>query len=172
MPFDKVSNTIQNLVTGNTVRIRLKTTTKFVATSNILTNLLASVPYTTPSILQTEGTEYLVPSMSIGYSTNIGIFTLNPRLYAKPSSIFNCLCSPDNDGIIVNPGDNAYFKYKFYEFSYDLSITDFLSIKQNPVGLFNFEKDNVIRSGWIQEMVHNDWTGLTSIKLIAKNASN
>lgn len=169
-PYTISVNTIQNLNTGNCVRIKLKVTTKLIVTSNTLGNI-TGVNYTTPSVLQNEGLLFVDQFMNIGYDPSLTTNRPIPKLYAQTSSIFNCLCSPDAAGVIVNPGDNNYFKFKLFEFEYDISIRDFLQIKQNPIGLFNFEKDNVVRSGWIQEMSHNDWNGLTSIKLIAKNAT-
>lgn len=57
-----------------------------------------------------------------------------------------------------------------YSFDYDISQTDWLTIRSNPTTLFIFEKDNQRRIGWIDTMKRNDWTGLTSIKLITNNA--
>ena len=50
-------------------------------------------------------------------------------------------------------------------------MTDFELIKNNPTGLYKFEKDNVERYGWLDNMKRNDWTGMTTVKLITNNAA-
>lgn len=91
--------------------------------------------------------------------------------YARTASYFECNGMPD--GIVTfGSSDPKLFQNKTFEFEYDINTTDFETIKSNPTGMFKFEKDNVERYGWIQAMKRNDWTGMTTVKLLTNNASS
>jgi len=94
-----------------------------------------------------------------------------PECFATATSYFTCNGMPD--GVITfGASDPQLFQSKTFEFEYDINVTDFEAIKLNPTGMFKFEKDNVERYGWLQTMKRNDWTGMTTVKLLTNNASS
>ena len=94
-----------------------------------------------------------------------------PTCYAQTNSYFECNGTPD--GILTfGSSDPKLYRSKSWEFEYDIDVSDFEMIKSNPTGLFKFEKDNIDRFGWLQTMKRNDWTGMTTVKLITNNAAS
>lgn len=91
------------------------------------------------------------------------------NIFLQPESITACTGSPTSGITVAVPMVGTFDNYE-YSFDYDISQTDWLTIRSNPTTLFIFEKDNQRRIGWIDTMKRNDWTGLTSIKLITNNA--
>jgi hypothetical protein len=93
-----------------------------------------------------------------------------PTCYSKATSYFECNGMPD--GVLTfGSSDPKLFRSKAYEFEYHIDVTDFEVIKNNPTGLYKFEKDNIERFGWLDNMKRNDWTGMTTVKLITNNAA-
>jgi len=88
----------------------------------------------------------------------------------EKESFFECNGTPEG-GLIFGFSDPSIYKNKLFEFEYDINVSDWELFKANPTGLIKFEKDNVVRYGWIDEIKHNDWTGMTNIRLISNNAS-
>lgn len=93
-----------------------------------------------------------------------------PTCYSRLTSFFECNGMPD--GVLTfGSSDPNLYRSKSYEFEYHIDVTDFELIKSNPTGLYKFEKDNVERYGWLDNMKRNDWTGMTTVKLITNNAA-
>lgn len=90
-------------------------------------------------------------------------------IYAQPASYFTCNGTPSGQITLTDNNPNLYKVYQ-HEFKYDIGVADFQNIKNNPIGLFPFEKDGVVRNGWIEQMQHNDFTGETQVKLITSDA--
>lgn len=126
-----------------------------------------------------SGVAYLYPGDTVKASYNIyfknNIGTTDPtqqiarNLIIKWDSFFECTASPDG-GVIPYAGDLNVRKY-IYEFDYDINQTDFLALKPVITGPIEFEKDGKTNIGWVESMKRNDWTGMTTIKLITNNAS-
>lgn len=111
---------------------------------------------------------------SIGWNISVSNCSFQssarPAVYARADSTFLCNGSPDGGGITIE-NDPRLYKDKEYEFSFNIPVKDWQNIKLNPTGMFRFEKDGVVRFGWIQSMRHNDFTGETQIKLITQDAT-
>lgn len=90
----------------------------------------------------------------------------NRIVYLEADSYFECNGTPDGALVLASPDPEAY-KVKLHEFEYDISAEDFRTIQALPIGSFEFIKDGVTRSGFIEEMKHSNWTGRTQIKLIS-----
>lgn len=95
----------------------------------------------------------------------------HPNCYALESSIYFCSGAPDGGGTFTAP-DPALYKNREYEFDYHIAEGDWLAIAENPTGVFPFEKDGVTRYGWIQEIRHSHWTGMSKIKLITSDVTD
>jgi len=127
---------------------------------------ISSVAYLYPG--DTVKAEYFLE-----FRNNIG--TTDPTvqypryLIVKFDSFFECTASPDG-GVVPYAGDLNVRKY-IYEFDYDINQTDFLALKPVITGPIEFEKDGKTNIGWVESMKRNDWTGMTTIKLITNNAS-
>jgi hypothetical protein len=131
------------------------------------------------NLIGSAGSPYVLPNPNIELLNNQGWgitvqgcgvpAAARPQVYAVLDSDYACTGSPDGGGIVVENDPNIY-KAKEFEFEYDISQTDWDTIKKNPTGLFAFEKDGITRYGWIDTMQRNDWTGMTNIKLITNNA--
>jgi len=94
----------------------------------------------------------------------------NPRFCkVQFDSFFECNGSPGGS-IIPYVGDTNVRKY-LYEFEYDINQSDFLQLKSVITQPIQFEKDGVTNVGWIDSIKRNDWTGITTIKLVSNNAS-
>lgn len=95
---------------------------------------------------------------------------INPR-YCRVifDSFFECIGSPDGS-LIPYVGDTNVRKY-LYEFEYDIPQDQFLQLKTVITQPVQFEKDGITNIGWIDSVKRNDWTGMTTIKLITNNAS-
>jgi len=109
-----------------------------------------------------------LPNWSVGTIGCVVPSFARPALYAATTSTFSCTGAPDGGGIVID-NDPALYKSKEFEFTFAISASEWQSIVANPTGLFTFEKDGITRTGWIQEMQHNDWTGETQIKLITSD---
>jgi hypothetical protein len=83
------------------------------------------------------------------------------------TSFFTCNGTPDNGNTATV--NNNLRKY-LYTFDYDITQTNFQLLTNNITKSLTFEKDGIIRTGWIDSMKRNDWTGMTNIKLITNNA--
>ncbi len=101
-----------------------------------------------------------------GYQTSAG----KPSIYLLEDSYFECNGTPDGE-IVVASNDPDLYKVLQHQFTYDIPVSDFQNILANPIGLFPFEKDGVTRNGWIEEMIHNNFTGRTQVKLITSDAT-
>lgn len=94
----------------------------------------------------------------------------NPRFCrVNFDSFFECIGSPDGS-LIPYVGDANVRKY-LYEFEYDIPQNQFLQLKSVITQPVKFEKDGVTNVGWVDSIKRNDWTGMTTIKLITNNAS-
>lgn len=91
-------------------------------------------------------------------------------IYLLEDSYFECNGTPDGE-IVVASNDPDLYKVLQHQFTYDIPVSDFQNILANPIGLFPFEKDGVTRNGWIEEMIHNNFTGRTQVKLITSDAT-
>jgi hypothetical protein len=102
-----------------------------------------------------------------------GYTALEPKilLSALSESYFECNGTPDGALVLAEP-DLALYKIKLHEFEYDLTATEFRTIQALPIGSFEFIKDGASRSGWIEQLTHNNWTGRTQIKLISQDATS
>jgi len=110
----------------------------------------------------------ILPGWSVSLY-NCGVGAAIPAMYALIESTFSCNGSPDGGGVLI-ANDPLLYKNKEVQFNYNIGEADWASIKLNPIASFVFIKDQIIRSGWISEMKHNNWTGETQIKLITNNA--
>jgi len=90
----------------------------------------------------------------------------NRIIIANDDSTFECNGTPDGQMIIAQP-DLSVYKSRLHEFDWHLSESEFLQIIANPIASFTFIKDGVSRTGWIEDLQHNNWTGQTKIKLIS-----
>jgi hypothetical protein len=92
----------------------------------------------------------------------------NPRyLNLLFDTYLECNGVPEGSAIIT---DGTKINNYIEQFSFNIPTTEWITIKNNPTYRLNFEKDGVIKYGWIKEISHNDWTGQTNIKLITNNA--
>ena len=91
------------------------------------------------------------------------------NIFTQTTSYTACTGTPAT-GITVGVPQTTTFESYEYSFDYDIPQSDWLQIVSNPTTLFIFEKDNQSRIGWIDTMKHNDWTGITQIKLVTNNA--
>lgn len=167
--FYSISNNFVGYLTaGNAVVVSLNIRSGifvYDVTSNQTNNPVVLWP--NPDIAALNNSGLMVISLSFGCSFPQPYGTC----YAKLDSFFECNGMPD--GIITfGASDPKLFQNKTFEFDYDINTTDFETIKSNPTGMFKFEKDNVERYGWIQTMKRNDWTGMTTVKLLTNNASS
>ena len=157
------------LPVGAEVRVKVNTQTgrfAFGLLVNVSTGTTTSTPLPNPFI------EYLNSITGWQITVNNCYIPLNaakPSVIALEDSYFENTGAPDGGGVLVE-NDPRLFRAKEFEFDYNISQSDWLQIKLNPIGQFAFEKDGVIRYGWIDTMKRNDWTGQTNIKLISDNA--
>lgn len=86
------------------------------------------------------------------------------------SSIFECNGTPDGSAVVSQPALDL-FKSKVSEFMHDITPTDFRKILNLPTGSFQVVKDGATRTGWVDEIKYNNWTGRASIKLISSDAN-
>lgn len=92
------------------------------------------------------------------------------NVIASADSLYTCNGTPTG-GVVLSGNDPNLYNAYLHEFEYEISAEDFQSIKANPTGRFNFTKDGITRTGWIDTMTRNDWTGITQIKLVTNNAT-
>jgi hypothetical protein len=98
------------------------------------------------------------------YANNCG--GLNAiEMYAKENSYFECNGTPDQ-GAVLASGSADKFTINMFDFEYHIPDDDWEFIKGTPIGLFNFTKDEITRTGYIQSIERNNQTGLAKIKLI------
>lgn len=95
----------------------------------------------------------------------------NRIIYALEDSYFECNGTPDGGLLLAQPDLTAY-KVRLHEFEYDVTMDEFQQILTNPIGQFEFEKDGLVRTGWIEELSHNNQTGRTKVKLISNDATS
>ena len=84
-------------------------------------------------------------------------------------SYFTVISTPTGQGG-GGSGNNNANKY-LYEFDYEIPQSDFINLLQNVTNQIIFEKDGITRFGWIESIKRNDWTGISQIKLITRNAA-
>jgi hypothetical protein len=114
--------------------------------------------------------DIVIASYGVGYVPNQAPSQqLARNFYLKYTSFFECNGTPEG-GISITSG-NGLIKKIEYTFEYDINQDDFLLIKANPLSRLSFEKDGITRFGWIKSIQHNNWTGMTNIKLITNNAT-
>ncbi len=113
--------------------------------------------------------DYVQVILEVSYVSNLSNFN-DEGVKFNVSSFFECNGTP-NGGLTPTTGSRQPKKY-FYEFEYEIPQSDWLTLLQNTTKMISFEKDGVIRYGWIETIKHNDWTGVANIKLITNNATN
>lgn len=155
------------LPVGAEVRVKVNTTLgrfAFGQLQNVssLVVLPTSLPNPYIEFLNANGWNITVSNCGVPASAR-------PAVYALLDSYYECNGAPDGGGVFVE-NDPRLYKNKEYEFTYEIPQSDWLTIKQNPTGLFTFEKDGLTRQGWIDTINRDDWTGIANIKLIAQNA--
>lgn len=159
------NNYVGYLVTGNAVIVSL--TVDGGAYLYNLTNI-NQIPVTIP-------TPNIRDLLAAGWVVTLGGSCTFPQPYpecfATATSYYTCNGMP-NSVITFGASDPQLFQNKTFEFEYDINVSDFEAIKLNPIGMFKFEKDNIERYGWLQTMKRNDWTGMTTVKLLTNNASS
>lgn len=161
------NNLVANLVAGNAVVVALKIRSGifvYNVTKSPTGNLVA---WPNPDITALNLSGWTI---FLAFGSNCSFPQPYGKCYAKKTSYFECNGMPD--GIITfGSSDPKLYHSKSFEFEYEINVTDFQLIKANPTGLYKFEKDNVERYGWVQSMKRNDWTGMTTVKLITNNAA-
>jgi len=116
-----------------------------------------------------NATDYVVVAFRITYSPNQAGSPLSPRYFAiLNTSYFEANGTPDG-GVSTGSGNPDIKKY-IHEFDYAINATTWRLIEAGLISQLAYTKDNVTTKGWIKEMIHNNQTGATSIKLITSNA--
>jgi len=160
------NNLVSNLVTGNAVVVSLVIRSSVFA-YNVTSNLPGNpqVNWPNPDLVALINSGWVLAlSFSCGFPQPYG------SCFARGDSYFECNGMPD--GVLTfGSSDPKLFRSKAYEFEYHIDVSDFEVIKNNPTGLYKFEKDNIERFGWLDNMKRNDWTGMTTVKLITNNAA-
>lgn len=125
-----------------------------------------------PALFGSTPLEYVLPIPYLIFA-NCSYAPLegNRTLIAAEDSTFECNGTPDGGLVLGSPDLNGY-KVRLHEFEYDITATQFNDILTNPIGQFTFEKDGIIRTGWIEELSHNHQTGRTKVKLISNDATS
>jgi hypothetical protein len=90
--------------------------------------------------------------------------------YLEDDSFFECNGVPGGALVLAQP-DPQLFKIKLHEFTYPLTATEFYNILSQPIGRITFTKDGLTRSGYIEQLTHNNTTGATTFKLISEDAT-
>lgn len=85
-------------------------------------------------------------------------------------SVFTCNGTPDG-GIVLSGNDSEYYKPYLHEFEYFIAESIWDLIKANPTGAIEFTKDGIVYVGHIDNVIHDDNTGKTILKLITSNAT-
>jgi hypothetical protein len=155
------------LPVGAEVRVKVNTVIgrfAFGLLQNTSSLVTTSVPLPNPNIEFLNQNGWVISVLNCGVPA-----AARPTVYALTDSYYECTGAPDGGGVQVF-NDPRLFKDKEYEFTYSINQDDFQLIKQNPTGLFLFEKDGITRQGWIDTIKRDDWTGIANIKLIAQNA--
>ena len=116
----------------------------------------------------------MTPLDEIGYMVS-GLFTSVPPGQdiigiALEDSYFETNGTPEGAIVPAQP-DQLLFKSKLLEFEYPLTIEQFRDILAFPLGSLEVIKDQVSRTGWIEELQHNHQSGQTKIKLITQDAT-
>ena len=159
------NNLVSNLVAGNAVVVSLVIRSG-IFVYNIQNSLGSNVAWPNPDLtaLTNNGWVLALSFNNCGFPLPYG------QCFARGDSFFECNGMPD--GILTfGSSDPKLYRSKSYEFEYHIDVTDFELIKNNPTGLYKFEKDNVERYGWLDNIKRNDWTGMTTVKLITNNAA-
>jgi hypothetical protein len=153
---------------GAEVRVKIKTQSGFFVfglLQNVASLVTTSVPLPNPYINFLQANGWIITNSCGSFPASA-----RPAVYALTDSYFECTGAPDGGGVQIE-NDPRLFKDKEYEFTYSINQDDFQLIKQNPTGLFLFEKDGITRQGWIDTIKRDDWTGIANVKLIAQNAA-
>jgi len=152
-------NLAATLQAGNVVVVKTQAYLYRYIAGTMLNQLGQAVPFTgiVPDSWQITGCSY-----SAGEPKG--------AIYLLETSYFECNGTPDGE-IQIASNDPELFKIQQHQFTYDIPVADFQNILANPIGLFPFEKDGLTRNGWIDEMVHNNFTGRTQVKLITSDAT-
>jgi len=116
-----------------------------------------------------NATDIVVCSFAITYQPNQSGSQQIPRYFAiLNTSYFEANGTPEG-GVSITTGSEDVKKY-IYEFNYAIGAANWRLIESGLVSQIGFTKDEIYRTGWIKEMVHNNQTGATQIKLITSNA--
>lgn len=115
-------------------------------------------------------TDYVFVSWQIVYHPNQSGNQQIPRfLGIINNSFYECNGTPEG-GIVITSGSSEV-RYYLYEFTADLTETEFLNIKANPTSAVTFEKDGVARLGHIKDLQINNQSGRATITVVTKTDS-
>lgn len=92
-------------------------------------------------------------------------FNVHKIFHLRDSSFFAA-----NIGTLVL-SESRLFKATIEEFRYFIPPSDYVVIEQNPLGLYSFEKDGVIKKGYIDDLKYNWYTKEATIKLVRDAAT-
>jgi len=120
------------------------------------------------AIISANATDYVQVLLEVAYFSNLPFFNTESVIF-NVASFFECNGTPTG-GLTPATGSRQSKKY-FYEFDYEIPLSDWLTLTQNTTKMITFEKDGVTRYGWIENIKHDDWTGVSTIKLITNNAT-
>lgn len=149
--YDISANLVMPLTIGNTVRVR--SSVQFIV---MFPTIFGNSPLSAA----------VINGGTCGYTAS----EPKAQILAQPSSFFECNGTPEGGLTLAQPNMDLY-KDKQLEFEYHIPADEFQSVLAMPIGRFELIKHDVTRRGWIEEMVYNNWTGLTRIKLISSNAT-
>lgn len=133
--------------------------------------------------VQSSGQTYSFPPIPLGsvFGVYYGITATISGCGYSPSepklavvlledSFYTCNGTPDG-GIVLSGNDSEYYKPYQHEFEYPINESTWIQIVGNPTGAIEFTKDGVTYSGHIDDIIHDDDTGATKLKLTTSNAT-
>lgn len=112
--------------------------------------------------------DYVQVFLNVAYVSTLPFFNTE-GVFIRQNTFFECTGTPSG-GLTPTTGTRQTKKY-FFEFNYEIPESDWLNLTKNITKTIQFEKDGIIRYGWIENIKRNDWTGIANIKLITSNAT-
>jgi hypothetical protein len=112
--------------------------------------------------------DYVQTFLEVQYFSTNSFFNTEGVLI-RQNTFFECTGTPSG-GLTPATGTRQTKKY-FFEFEQEIPESDWLNLTKNITKTIQFEKDGIIRYGWIDTIKRNDWDGIANIKLITSNAT-
>jgi hypothetical protein len=120
------------------------------------------------AVINAVAGDYVQTFLEVQYFSTNSFFNTEGILI-RQNTFFECTGTPSG-GLTPATGTRQTKKY-FFEFEQEIPESDWLNLTKNITKTIQFEKDGIIRYGWIDTIKRNDWDGIANIKLITSNAT-